>query len=64
LSKYPAGELVSAGGRVLSVCALGPDVAGALARAYAAVGEIDWPGKVFRRDLGARVLARGGAGEA
>jgi len=50
------GELVSAGGRVLSVCALGPDLAGALKRAYAAVAEIDWPGKVFRHDIGRRVL--------
>jgi phosphoribosylamine--glycine ligase len=51
------GQLVSAGGRVLSVCALAPDLAGALARAYAAVAEIDWPGKVFRRDIGRRLLA-------
>ncbi len=46
------GELVSAGGRVLSVCALGPDLPGALDRAYAAVGEVDWPGKIYRRDIG------------
>ena len=46
------GELVSAGGRVLSVCALGPDLAGALGRAYAAVDAVDWPGKVCRRDIG------------
>jgi phosphoribosylamine---glycine ligase len=46
------GELVSAGGRVLSVCALAPDLAGALERAYAAVDAIDWPTKVFRRDVG------------
>jgi phosphoribosylamine--glycine ligase len=50
------GELVSAGGRVLSVCALGPDLGAALQRAYAAVREVDWPGKVFRRDIGRRVL--------
>ncbi|HTQ78467.1 MAG TPA: phosphoribosylglycinamide synthetase C domain-containing protein, partial [Thermoanaerobaculia bacterium] len=50
-------ELVSAGGRVLNVCATGPDLAGALKRAYAAVDEIDWPGKVFRRDIGKRALA-------
>jgi phosphoribosylamine---glycine ligase len=53
------GELVSAGGRVLSVCALDPDLAGALERAYAAVAEIDWPGKVFRRDVGRSLLERG-----
>jgi phosphoribosylamine--glycine ligase len=52
------GELVSAGGRVLSVCALGPDLAGALERAYAAAREVDWPTKVFRRDIGRRVLER------
>jgi phosphoribosylamine--glycine ligase len=50
------GELVSAGGRVLSVCAVAPDLAGALERAYGAVGEIDWPGKVYRHDIGRRVL--------
>jgi phosphoribosylamine--glycine ligase len=50
------GELLTAGGRVLSVCALGPDLVGALKRAYAAVSEIHWPGKVFRRDIGRRVL--------
>jgi phosphoribosylamine--glycine ligase len=54
------GELVSAGGRVLSVCALGPDLLGALKRAYGAVAEIDWPGKVFRRDIGRRVLDSAG----
>ncbi|HEV2855606.1 MAG TPA: phosphoribosylamine--glycine ligase [Thermoanaerobaculia bacterium] len=52
------GELVSAGGRVLSVCALAPDLAGALDRAYAAVGEIDWPGKAYRRDIGQSLLGR------
>src|SRR6185295_10801004 len=49
--------LVSAGGRVLNVCALGRDLTAALDRAYAAVPEIDWPNKVFRRDIGRRVLA-------
>src|SRR5262249_8363863 len=50
------GELLTAGGRVLSVCALGPDLVGALKRAYAAAAEVHWPGKVFRRDIGRRVL--------
>ena len=51
------GELVSAGGRVLSVCAVDADLAGALRKAYTAADEIDWPGKVYRRDIGRRVLA-------
>jgi phosphoribosylamine--glycine ligase len=50
-------ELVSAGGRVLSVCALGPDLAAALDRAYAAVDAVDWPDKVFRRDIGQRAFS-------
>jgi phosphoribosylamine---glycine ligase len=49
-------ELVSAGGRVLSICALDPDLAGALKKAYAAVAEIDWPGKVYRHDIGRRLV--------
>jgi phosphoribosylamine--glycine ligase len=53
------GELVSAGGRVLSVCALDADLRGALRRAYAAVADVDWPGKAFRRDIGRRVLDPG-----
>lgn len=50
-------DLVSAGGRVLNVCALGGDLGAALALAYRAVEAVDWPAKVFRRDLGRRVLA-------
>jgi phosphoribosylamine--glycine ligase len=52
----PQGELLTAGGRVLSVCALGPDLVGALRRAYAAAAEIQWPARFFRRDIGRRVL--------
>ncbi len=50
------GELVSAGGRVLSVCAVDPSLGEALRKVYAAVGEIDWPGKVFRHDIGRHLL--------
>jgi phosphoribosylamine--glycine ligase len=46
--------LVSAGGRVLGVTALGLDVAHARARAYAVVDAIDLPGKQVRRDIGQR----------
>lgn len=45
------GELVTAGGRVLSVTALAPDLAEARRRAYAAVDAITWPGKQARRDI-------------
>jgi len=56
------GVVVSAGGRVLNVCALGDDLADALGRAYAACDDIDWPHRVLRRDIGRRVLAAGGSG--
>ncbi len=54
------GRVVTAGGRVLDVCALGPRLVDALRRAYAAAGEIRWPAKVMRRDIGRRVLEREG----
>jgi phosphoribosylamine--glycine ligase len=55
-------NVVSAGGRVLNVCATGPDLAAALKSAYQAVGDIRWPNKVFRTDIGRRILTRGGPG--
>lgn len=48
------GALVSAGGRVLGVTALGLSVDQAREKAYAAVDRIDLPGKQVRRDIGAR----------
>jgi len=52
------GELVAAGGRVLSVTALGADVAAAQAQAYAAVDKIDFEEGFFRSDIGWREIAR------
>lgn len=48
------GTLVSAGGRVLGVTALGLSFEQARAKAYATVDKIDLAGKQFRRDIGAR----------
>jgi phosphoribosylamine--glycine ligase len=48
------GAVVSAGGRVLGVTALGDDAEAARARAYAAVERIQLDGKQYRRDIGAR----------
>jgi phosphoribosylamine--glycine ligase len=50
------GQLVSAGGRVLGVTALGLAVDQARARAYAAVDRIELAGKQVRRDIGARPM--------
>jgi len=48
------GTLVSAGGRVLGVTALGISLAQARDRAYAVVDAIELAGKQVRRDIGAR----------
>jgi phosphoribosylamine--glycine ligase len=48
------GRLVSAGGRVLGVTALGISVDQAREKAYAAVDRIELDGKQVRRDIGAR----------
>jgi phosphoribosylamine--glycine ligase len=50
------GAIVAAGGRVLTVCATGPDVRQARDSAYAGVGAIVWPEGFCRRDIGARAL--------
>jgi phosphoribosylamine--glycine ligase len=45
------GRLVTAGGRVLNVTALGSTVTEARRRAYAAADVIDFPGRQMRRDI-------------
>ncbi len=50
------GALTAAGGRVLNVCARGPDIRSARDRAYAAVDAIDFPTGFHRRDIGWRAL--------
>ncbi len=46
--------LVTAGGRVLGVTALGDSVASAREAAYAAAAMISWNGMQLRRDIAAR----------
>jgi phosphoribosylamine--glycine ligase len=50
------GALVTAGGRVLNVTALGADVAEARASAYAAADMISFVGKQVRRDIALRAV--------
>ena len=47
------GRLVTNGGRILNVTAIGADVASARAAAYEAVDKISYPGMRFRRDIAA-----------
>ena len=52
------GRAVTAGGRVLTVCALGKDIAAAREQAYAAVSKIHYDGAFCRRDIAHRALRR------
>ncbi len=56
------GRIVSAGGRVLTLTARGATLAEAAERAYAMVRAVDWPGGVWRSDIGWRALGGGRAG--
>jgi phosphoribosylamine--glycine ligase len=53
------GRWTTNGGRVLTVTALGENLAAAVKAAYAAVAKIDFPGIHFRKDIAARGLKRG-----
>lgn len=50
------GRIVTSGGRVLGVTAVGDDLKQALARAYEAIDKIHFEGMFFRRDIGHRAL--------
>jgi phosphoribosylamine--glycine ligase len=52
------GELVTNGGRVLSVSARGDSLEDAVAKAYKAVERISFDGKYCRTDIGAKGIAR------
>ncbi len=52
------GQVLTAGGRVLCVCALGDTVLAAQQAAYEGVDRIRWPGMFCRRDIGHRAIAR------
>jgi phosphoribosylamine--glycine ligase len=50
-------EIVTAGGRVLTVVASGGDYRAAIDRAYAAVSKISFDGMHYRKDIGAKAIA-------
>ena len=45
-------NLVTSGGRVISVSSYGNSIADALANSYASIEKVDFEGKYFRRDIG------------
>lgn len=55
------GQIVTAGGRVLNVTALGPSPGAARDRAYAAARKISFDGMQMRNDIAARAAERVGA---
>mgnify|MGYP006283812771 FL=1 len=57
-TKQQDGNVVTAGGRVLGVTALGSDVAAAKARAYEAVDRIQFEGAYCRRDIADKAVGR------
>ena len=56
-TKSHDGKILSNGGRVLGVTALGDTLESAIANAYAASEKISWPHKFCRRDIGKKGLA-------
>ena len=55
-TKVEDGKVLTNGGRVLNVTALGESFEAARDRAYEACDLINWDGKFLRRDIGARAL--------
>jgi phosphoribosylamine-glycine ligase len=56
------GQLVTDGGRVLTVTAMAPALAAAVDAAYNAAAMIEFEGRQFRHDIARRALSRASAG--
>lgn len=54
------GRVVTNGGRVLGVTALGNGIQEAIQRAYEAVAKISWEGAYYRKDIGQKAIRRMG----
>jgi phosphoribosylamine--glycine ligase len=57
-TKREDGKVLTSGGRVLCVVALGDTVSDAQKAAYAAVERISWQGAYYRKDIGYRAVMR------
>ena len=57
-TKHDKGRFLTWGGRALNVVGVGPDLEGALKRAYEAVGAIHFDGMAYRKDIGFRALKK------
>jgi phosphoribosylamine--glycine ligase/phosphoribosylaminoimidazole synthetase len=63
-TEHSANEIVTVGGRVLSVTGVGATVGAARSMAFARANQIEFPGKQFRRDIAWRAIARTAGGYA
>lgn len=57
-TKIQNGDIVTTGGRVLGVTALGLDIENAINKAYGAVSKINFEGAYYRKDIGAKALTK------
>lgn len=57
-TKQDNGRLVSGGGRILAISALGDNLQQALERAYTGVSQVQIPGAHYRRDIGHKALGQ------
>ncbi|MBL0039541.1 MAG: phosphoribosylamine--glycine ligase [Xanthomonadales bacterium] len=57
-TKLDGANVVTAGGRVLTVCALGSDIVDARAKAYAEIDQLRIDGAHWRRDIAHRAIGR------
>ena len=57
-TKIENAKIVTSGGRVLGVTALGEDIEQAIKNVYDAVGKIKFEDMHYRKDIGARALEK------
>ena len=55
---FDGTNTVTNGGRVLSITALGNDLEESVRNAYARVGEINWDGMVYRKDIAKKEIEK------
>lgn len=60
---FKGNDIITAGGRVLGVTAVGSDIAEAKTMAYEAVGKIHFDGMHYRKDIADRALKRQKSGQ-
>ena len=57
-TKNENGKVLTNGGRVLGVTALGDSLQQAISNAYSAADKVNWPNKYSRQDIGKKGLAK------